>query len=485
MSNKKIKNFWKNTNKEDKLCWVVIGIIFFVFVLQALFFAFYIKENLPPDEFYHIKLSEIYSKHFGLVNNGENTYYLGEISRVPFLFHWLAGRVINIKNLIFPNLMNYIALRLFSVFISCLNVFIAFKIIRFLTKDKLVHILFLTMLTNTLMFVFMSGAVSYDPLSVLFSALIIIFTLKLFQHHNIETLALVVLFTLLGCITKVTFLPLAFISTIFLVVHEIKYIKKYQADIKEIFKIKKGKRFRFIVCTVMILFFLGLTVNLYGTNLIRYHSIKPSCAEVMKVEQCMKNGEFANYYELESVAPPEESLMKPFWYVPHWLYLMVDRTYGIFTHLKLSLTYEWFLVYFLILVFGIIKFIRDYDKKRVEQPYFLLLIIFYTIVLMMFTNYLAYKTHGIIHAGVQGRYMFPVLIPLYALLSSSILSFKNKYIKWVLFISVMVVFLYGNLPFFVRNVTDEWFTTGSNGLVIIEFIKRCFYFFFDKIKNLL
>ena len=165
---------------------------------------------------------------------------------------------------------------------------------------------------------------------------------------------------------------------------------------------------------------------------------------------------------------------------------MVDEHIVYFYTLKLSLTYEWFLVpMFLILVFGIIKFIRDYDKKRVEQPYFLLLIIFYTIVLMMFTNYLAYKTHGIIHAGVQGRYMFPVLIPLYALLSSSILSFKNKYIKWVLFISVMVVFLYGNLPFFVRNVTDEWFTTGSNGLVIIEFIKRCFYFFFDKIKNLL
>ena len=485
MSLKKIKNFWKNTNKEDKLYWAVIGIIFFVFVLQALFFAFYIKKNLPPDEFYHIKLSEIYSKHFGLVNNSEDTYYLGEISRVPFLFHWLAGRVINIKNLILPNLMNYIALRLFSVFISCLNVFIAFKIIRFLIKDKLAHILFLIMLTNTLMFVFISGAVSYDSLSVLFSALIILFTLKLFQNHNIETLALVVLFTLLGCITKVTFLPLAVISTIFLVIHEIKHIKKYQADIKEIFKIKQDKLLRFIVLTVIILSFLVLNMNLYGTNLIRYHSIKPSCVEVMKVEQCMKNAGFASYFELEKIAPSQDSLLKLFWYIPHWIHLMIDRTYGVFTHLKLSLTYEWFLCYFSTFVLSVIKFIRDYDKKRVEHSYFIFLIVFYTIILMVFTNYPAYKTHGIIHAGVQGRYMFPVLIPLYALLSSSILSFKNKYIRWILFIFVMVVFLFGNIPFFIRNVTDEWFTTGSNGLVILEFIKKCFYFFFDKIKNLL
>lgn len=482
---KKIKNFWNNTKKIDRLYWIIIGIIFLVFIVQALFFTCCIKENLPPDEFYHVRLSQIYSKTFGLVDNSESTYYLGDISRIPFLFHWLAGRVINIKNLILPSLKDYIVLRLFSVFVGCLNVLTALKIIRFFTKDKLVHILFLTMLTHTLMFVLISSGVNYDPLTILFSFLLIMFTLKLCNSHKIETFALVVLVTLLGCITKTTFLPIAFVNFLFVVIHEIKHIQKYKEDGK-ILITHRENLLKVSVYLVFIVFFAVLTVNLYGVNLIRYHSIQPNCSKVIGVENCMQNGVFATYFELKKVAPPEESLLKLFWYIPHWLHLMTDRTYGIFAHLKLSLTYQQFSAYFLIFVLGALKFIRVYDKKKVGHSYFLLLVVSYTIVLMVIINYLVYyKSNGVIHAAVQGRYMFPVLAPLYALVSLSLLSFKNKYVRWFLFVCVMVVFLYGNIPFFVRNVTDEWFAVGSNGFVILQFVKKCFYFFYDKIKNLL
>lgn len=479
----KQKKNWFGVVQKDKLYWIILGVIFLIFLLQALFFVFYIKENLPPDEFYHIKLSEVYSKSLSIPSNSDSTYYLGEISRVPFLYHWLAGRVLNIKGIISPNFANFKVLRLVSVVIGLFNVWIGLEIVKFISKDKLVHILFLSMLTNTLMFVFMMSSVSYDPLSMLFTSLVILFSLKIFKSHNIKLFSWIIIFILLGNISKVTFIPFAFVVTFFVFMQEIKYRKDYLKDIKRIVA-KKKNLLIFLTMFGLVVFLAFLNINLYGTNLIKYHNIKPSCSVVIGLDKCMRNVEFANYRELEKLAPAKESLLKLFWYIPHWIYLMTDRAYGIFAHLKLSITYEYFITYFTIFLLGSALFIRNFDKRKIEHIFFSILILSYTLVLMIFTNYSAYKLHGIIHAAVQGRYMFPVIIPLYSLISLSLLSFKNNYIKWILFIIIVAIFMWGNIPFFVKNITNEWFIDNSNGIVIIELIKKYFYIIFDNIKSL-
>ena len=80
----KQKKIWFGAVQKDKLYLIILGIVFFIFLLQALFFVFYIKENLPPDEFYHIRLSELYSKSISIPNNSESTYYLERYSEYHF-----------------------------------------------------------------------------------------------------------------------------------------------------------------------------------------------------------------------------------------------------------------------------------------------------------------------------------------------------------------------------------------------------------------
>lgn len=472
----KVGRLYKKNIPLNKKLWslcakVVISGCFVLFFAQATYFALNIKENLPPDEFYHVRLSQIYSKSIGIPRNSEETYFLGEIAHVPFLYHWLGGRLINIKNTIIPTFDDFLVLRLFSVVTGVLNLFLAYKIIQLITKKKLVHCLFLIMLSNTLMFVFISGSASYDPLSICFPLLTIYLGLKLFRVHSINVFIFFVISILLGAITKVTFLPFALVSVFFLLIHEFKFRKDYLGQIKNSFSSKKSTYF-IILSLLLGSFLLFIVCDLYITNLNSYKSVRPDCEVVMGTENCMKNMEYKNYYELETNAPPKEERLKLYWYIPHWINLILDRTYGIFTDSKMMLSYKELMSYFLCLVMSIVLFIRLFDKKQIEHVYFSVLIIVYLLVLIVFTNYQMYLSNGIIHAAVQGRYIFPILVPIYALASLSLLSLKNKYLKITIFLIVSGIFINGNIPFFIKNATEGWFIVGSWGSSIVFSIKE-------------
>lgn len=495
MFNLKIGEFWKRerlskiTSPMKTKFWslcseVLISCCFVLFFAQTIFFAFNIKEDLPPDEFYHVKLSQIYSSTLSVPGNSEETYFLGEIAHVPFLYHWLGGRVINIKNAIFPTLEDFLVLRLFSVIIGTLNLFLAYKIIRLITRDRLAYCLFMIMLSNTLMLVFISGSASYDPLSVCFPLLTIYLGLKLFKSHSINFLFFFFISILLGIMTKVTFLPFGLVNILFFLIHELKYRKDYLEQIKKRFNNKKS--LLFIIMSLLLTFFFFLIVcDLYVTNLVTYKSIRPDCALVIGKENCMKNIEYKGYYELEKIAPPKEERLNLYWYIPHWINLVLDRTYGIFTSSKMTLSYNAFASYLLCLVSSAILFIRRFDRKQVEHVYFSLIIIVYLLVLMIFTNYEMYLSNGIIHAAVQGRYIFPILVPIYVLASLSLLSMKNKYLRVTIFFIVSGIFLYGNIPFFVKNFTEDWFFENSWATSLIINTREFIYTINHHIRNFL
>lgn len=489
--NNSVKEKVKNKNNLFSIGWVlslfetlIIPCCFAIFIIQATFFALNIKENLPPDELYHVELSQIYSKSLGVPENSEKTYFLGEIAHIPFLYHWLAGRIINIKNYFIPNIEDFIVLRAFSVFTGIVNLILAYQIIKLLTKEKLVHILLMIMMSNTLMFVFISGSASYDPLSVFFPLLTILFGLKLVKLHSIYYAFFFFISIFLGALTKVTFLPFAVVSVVILVINEFKYRKSYLKQI--LYGLSKRKsRILIILIFLFCSFLVYLNLGLYITNLSDYKSVRPNCAVVMGRENCMKNLEFQNYYELEANAPPKSELLSFYLYLPHWIYLMIDRTFGIFTNLKMGLSYNGFTSYFLVFLLSLLFFIRTFDRNKFEHIFFSLLITVYLLILMLFTNYQMYLSNGIIHAAVQGRYIFPILVPIYSLVSLSLLSLKNKYLRILIIFVVSLIFIFGNIPFFIQNVTEEWFIPNSMGSSIIISIKDTIHNIYIVLKNCL
>lgn len=475
---------YKKTLSPDKLYKWALFLLFFLFFLQTLFFALTIKEGVPPDEAYHIKLSQMYSRTFTGPANSEETFYLGNIEDIPFLYHWVSGRILNLKNIILPKVNDVAVLRIFSIIISVLNLFLAYKIVKKITKEKLIHILVITMLANTLMFVFISASIGYDPLVLMFSFLSIFLVLKLLKGNSLVSLLLLTISLLAGMLTKISFLPIVLIVGGFIIVHVFKRKERYLKEIRNSLK-QKEKLKHLISLLVTMCFFLFLSLNLYLGNIIKYKSVTPSCIQLMTEEDCMKSGEFSSYSEIHKKAPPREERIKPYWYIPHWVYLMTDRIYGILGHKSMSLSYAQFMRYFFVGVMGLLLFIRKYNSENSKQNFLFVISLFYSLILMFYVNYQGYLSHGILHAAVQGRYLFPVIVPIYILAAYGLLSFKNRYIRMVIFGIVLAIFLYGNVPFFIKNFTKDWFFENSWGTHLILNVRNFFYTVNHNIRNLL
>ena len=93
-------------------------VLLFVFVSVSVFFALNLERGIIPDEKYHFSVSQIYSTTWGVPTDTPETYYLGILGHRPFLYHWINARILNMIQVIFPDLNDWrklVALRLINV----------------------------------------------------------------------------------------------------------------------------------------------------------------------------------------------------------------------------------------------------------------------------------------------------------------------------------------------------------------------------------
>ena len=136
------------------------------FFFQILFFSTQIKIGVPPDEFYHLKLSKIYSESVNIpAKDTEETYSLGAISRAPYLYHLIAGKVLHFfSKMGTPSTI----LRYFNVFLGILFFIVSSEFFFSLFQCKITRLLSVWITANVTMLTFLFGAISYDNLVNLF-----------------------------------------------------------------------------------------------------------------------------------------------------------------------------------------------------------------------------------------------------------------------------------------------------------------------------
>jgi multisubunit Na+/H+ antiporter MnhB subunit len=79
------------------------------------------------------------------------------------------------------------------------------------------------------------------------------------------------------------------------------------------------------------------------------------------------------------------------------------------------------------------------------------------LIVAYYVNYKAYITHDWPDLGLQGRYIFPVLAPMYVLFSKYFLRIENKKLLNILLGALILLFLVGNVGYFFLYVPREWF----------------------------
>lgn len=434
---------------------VLVG-IFVLFASFVLYLSFTLKMGISPDSYYHLEVSREYSTTLGIPENNPNTYQWRDITRIPYLFFWINGRILNINNGLIDEV---ILLRLVNVFFSLGTVYVLYLLSKEILKGKWERILSVFLLANTLMFVFLSSSINYDNLANLLSVISILFFVKFVKSKlDIKYLFLMVLFLSIGGLTKFTILPLALILTTLSIIDFI--IKK--GFLKDI---KYGK---YLLLIIPIFFFSILNFQLYGTNLIKYGSLEPNCEDILTHEQCLQNG----VYFRDKVTMPAEEIngikgvikliasgerIDPLRYFPIWIFNITGKIFGIMGDSSLYISDILKSLYIFFLTIGLITGLINIKKWNTVEKYLILTTLFYIAVLFFVQNYSMYLRHNNYYLSLQGRYIFPVIAPLYILFTKSLLYIRNKVTRDMFLITLILLFLYGCIPTFFLNVESWWF----------------------------
>jgi hypothetical protein len=249
--------------------------------------------------------------------------------------------------------------------------------------------------------------------------------------------------TTLGTLVKYTILPFAFALFVAWIIF---FFKKHK-DLRPL----KFKTAENIILAVIALLLILANFTIYGVNLIQYQVLTPPCREILLESQC----EISPYVQrseeiaLDPKLSIKESIAKGFpspirYALVDWVWHMLIRSFGMIGHqsyfpLHLITFYQiWF---FLILSLGLFN-LAYYQKLSYTSISLIWISLFYAGVLF-FKNYNSELVYGFQQIALQGRYIFPVIGALYALVTKTIKFIPIKIIRLTTLALTLILLLIG------------------------------------------
>jgi hypothetical protein len=469
--------------------WCVAAILLY-FLARLLYLALNIAPGIPPDEPTHVGIVKLYAETPFLIEDSPESYHFGLVTRTPFLYYWLMGKFALLDLF---GMDDTIYLRILNVILSMLTALVGYRLAARLCLDPLVRVLFLVMVTNTLMFTFIGAAVSYDNLVNLLATLALYALVSFAKNDEPRQLLLLALWIALGALTKITFLPLALLLVLALLVER---RKKIAGDVIRVLGPDTWRDRGRTVLAVLVLISAATGALLYGGNLLRYGRLSPACGQVLEHEQCMENRIYArnwvvNQYrngamsfeqalrETARIGHPgdrdhasrllqhersyrqSQPKLLPLWdyMLIVWHQVMKPTIFGIQAHASMSRDAAGIVPYSIVLFAGLLLAARGLSWRGDERLWVYLagLSVGYYAILVGWFNYTHYLRSHAPFLGVQGRYIFPVMIPACLVIARFMLIPWRSWFKTVLAVAVAAIFVLGDVPYFRRHATDNWF----------------------------
>lgn len=432
---------------------MIIGICIGIFLLFTVYMAFNVKMGISSDSWYHLKVSQEYAKTLGIPENNPDTYQWRDISHIPYLYFWINGRILNLNSILL-NINEAILLRIISILYSLLTVIGVYLLSKEFLNGKILQTLPTVILTNTLMFLFLSSSINYDNLGNLFAVFSIYFFIKSIKNRGENIFPILMILTLcLGVLTKYTLTPLAFILVLLLSIDIWKNRNTWKLNI--------GRKELLLLIPTIIL--IALNIQLYGTNLYKYKELTPSCEKVLTYEQCLSNGVF--YRDEITIPSVDVDLFRmikqgervdPISYSIIWTWLMTKKIVGIMGDSSFYHSIPVITIFFLFYVGTFLYGVFNIKKYTPIERYLLGILFLYGLILMIVQNYDMYLKKGYPDLALQGRYIFPVIAPLYISLVMTWAKIKNKRVRNIVVISILILLIALSIPYFLLNIDNQW-----------------------------
>jgi 4-amino-4-deoxy-L-arabinose transferase-like glycosyltransferase len=397
-----------------------VAVLFVYFISRLLYFAVAIAPEIPPDESTHVGIIKLYAEAPLLIGDSPESYRFGLVTRQPHLYYFTLGKLAALN--VF-GVDDYLYLRLINVILAVLTVVAGYRLASRLTGNALVRIAFLVMTTNTLMFTFIGGAVSYDNLVNLLAVLSVAAFISFVRAERTIHLLFFLLWNFLGTLTKISFLPLTLVLVALLIVDRRRRIRQ---DLASLAGLVRAPVRTHATLVGLVILAVGANLWLYGSNVIRYGRPVPGCTQVLELNQCMENRIFARNWIVsqyrDELLSLEEALKAttrishpgdrdhairllqneraykhtrprplPRWDYIHlvWDQAMKPTIFGIQAHLSMMKEPSALLPYNLVLFAAFVLCLRGVGWGRVERPwtYVAAIAVFYFLFLIGYVNY--------------------------------------------------------------------------------------------------
>jgi len=461
------------------------GLLLAWFAARVVYLALRLSGAVPPDELTHLGRALAYARVPGIPEDGPGTYELGLVSHRPWLYYWLMGRIAPLN--VFP-LSDLSFLRLANGLLGLATAATAIAWMRAWCPNVVARLLFAVLVTNTLMFTGLAAAVSYDNLANLLAALSL-YAFTRFRDGRAPAMLLSFLaLLLLGCLAKRTFLPLAFFSVVLLAFRERAMLRGLPGRVASLFRPPRAGTAGLAVAVLV----LGLLVaGLYGGNFVHYGKLRPGFDQVVGHESAMQNRVYArssivDRYRageitlaqaeqlaqgirhrgdrsdtlvlLKSFDRPDSTVLGPVGYASQWLQRMLQGSVGYLGHRRAFKSQTAMIGYFA--VFGVagVLFVRRFRPSGAGGvPADAAFLAFgYALVLLWLVNYPTYLESKNIELAIQGRYLFPVLVPVYGLVAYYLVDpLPARLQPWVAS-AAAGLFLWGDVPWLLSQIDDRW-----------------------------
>lgn len=457
------------------------------FVGRLIYFAFTVGPGLPPDETTHIGIARLYAQTLLGIEDSPASYQYGLVTHAPYLYYFMLGKIAAIFGE-----QGYRFLRMVNVVLAAVQIIVAYRLGMLLIRNALGRILFFVMLTNTLMFGFLSASVNYDNLANLLAVLSVFFLVRYQQELGSRLLLAFLLCTGLGMLTKATFLmlgPVLWLAWLFMRGRDLPQdLRRLMAELRA-----RQKSLWLMVAAVVLC--IGANVALYGVNLVRYGTVAPGCSQVIAHEHCMENRIYARNWVVTQYTQGKMSFMEA-WQatalIKHpgdrdhakrllnnerghksaapenlnvldymhlvWVQAVKPSIFGIQAHRSMLRTPNDLWPYGLIFFAALLLWVRKLQFDGADRLWhgFAIMVFGYYLFLVGYYNYTSYLQHHALLLGVQGRYLFHVLVPFYLLMAEFLLRPFQRPIQWAVLLLVAAVFIAGDFPYYLEHVTPEW-----------------------------
>lgn len=462
--------------------WVIIAL----FVVQSAWIALSGRYPMAFDEDFHLGIIRLFAQHWSPFWSAQpaGADVFGAVSRDPsYLYQWLMSFPYRlISTFTSDQTLQVLFLRAINIGIfAWALVLYRNLLLKFKSSRAQIHAVLLIFVLIPVV-PLLAAQINYDSLFLAATAASLLLTVRLnqeltdYKRVNVRVLITLLSVGLLGSLIKFAYLPI-FAAILGFIVY--RCWRVYPTARKFLHSLVFGatlltRRSQLVLAIVFVLS-LGLFVERYGVNLMRYHEPIPDCGVVLSIEQCQQYGPWARDHTFELSKDHDSTAEKnsPVNFTVDWFYGMWMRSFfavdGPSTQFQtrgplvlpgigaIALSASAFLA---VIVTGK-QIWRRYDKQALALS---------GVVTALYVALLWLQEHkAFVHTGhsvaINGRYLFPIL-PMVILVGvlgwSELLRRRPRAKVALLSLAILALICGGGALTYILRSNDAWYWPGSN-----------------------